>query len=156
MCKEAYRQTVLAVGGALPKQERKIRLSPKILASLKKHKTLQLEERLAFKGFRTRNRYYSEWVDPTLIFPNRCGAVNRRSCVMRAFKRHLEEAGLPNIRLHDLRHTAGTLAILHGERINVVSRMLGHKDPAVTLRRYSHVLAEMEDSAAVRLDSYSF
>jgi integrase len=66
-------------------------------------------------------------------------------------RRFLEEAGLPvDIRFHDLRHTAvrhtaGTLALRQGVPLHTVSRMLGLADPAMTLRRYAHVLEDMRD-----------
>jgi integrase len=53
---------------------------------------------------------------------------------MRSLRRFLEEAGLPaEVRFHDLRHTAGTLALEQGIPLHTVSRMLGHSDPAMTL-----------------------
>ena len=46
---------------------------------------------------------------------------------------------LPHARLHDLRHLHATL-LLAGVPVHVVAARLGHADPAVTLRVYSHVL----------------
>jgi len=71
-------------------------------------------------------------------------------------RRLLEEAGLPaKVRFHDLRHTAATLAIKQGMPIHVVSKMLGHSEPAMILRRYAHVLDDMrEDTARVMDDLY--
>jgi integrase len=90
------------------------------------------------------------------LFSNRCGRVNRKTRVHRGFFKHLERANLPRVRFHDLQYTAGTLAIRADIPIHAVSNMLGYKDPAVTLRRYSHVLDERRDEAAERMDSYSF
>ena len=83
-------------------------------------------------------------------------AGNRKPCAHRDFFEHLERASLPRIRFHDLRHTTATLAIRANIPIHVLSNMLGHKDPAMTLRRYSHVLDETRDEAAERMNSYSF
>ena len=59
-------------------------------------------------------------------------------------------AGLPlEVRFHDLRHTAGTLALRQGTPLHAVSRMLGHSDPAMTLRGYAHVLEDMREDAAI-------
>src|ERR1700759_2420109 len=49
---------------------------------------------------------------------------------------------LPHIRLHDLRHLHATTLLLAGVPVHVVAARLGHADPAVTLRVYSHVLRE--------------
>jgi integrase len=129
-------------------EEKVIRISPGMVKSLKVHRKLQLEEQVAAR----------EWEDHGLVFPNRFGRVNRKNCVHRDFDKHLAAAELPSkeVRFHDLRYTAATLAIRAGTPISVVSKMLGHKDPAMTLRRYSHVLDEMQDEAAKRMDEYGF
>jgi integrase len=73
---------------------------------------------------------------------------------MRSLWRLLAEAGLPDkVRFHDLRHTAATLAIKQGIPISTVSKMLGHSNPAMTLRRYAHVLDEMHEDAARAMDA---
>jgi integrase len=72
---------------------------------------------------------------------------------MRSLRGFLAVAGLPaEVRFHDLRHTAATLAIKQGIPVPTVSKMLGHSDPAMTLRRYAHVLDEMRDDAARAMD----
>jgi Phage integrase family len=84
----------------------------------------QLEERMKA----------SSWEDPGLVFPNTKGKIRRRDSAVRSFKRYLEGAGIPtDVRFHDLRHTAGTLALRQGMPLHAVSKMLGHSDPAMTL-----------------------
>lgn len=48
------------------------------------------------------------------------------------------DAGVPRIRLHDARHTCGTLMHFRGVPIIVISQWLGHADPAFTMRTYLH------------------
>jgi integrase len=48
------------------------------------------------------------------------------------------EAGVPKIRLHDARHTCGTLMHMQGVPIVVIAQWLGHADPAFTMRTYVH------------------
>jgi integrase len=48
------------------------------------------------------------------------------------------EAGVPKIRLHDARHTCGTLMHMQGAPIVVIAQWLGHADPAFTMRTYVH------------------
>ena len=60
---------------------------------------------------------------------------------------------LPKVRFQDLRHTAATLAIKQGIPIPTVSKMLGRSDPAMTLRRYVHVLDEMHEEAAQAMEN---
>jgi len=124
-------------------EERRVGIGDRTVAVLKAHKKRQLEERMAA----------SSWADPGLVFPNTKGKIRRRDSVMRSLRRLLEEAGLPaEVRFHDLRHTAATLAIKQGIPIPTVSKMLGHSDPAMTLRRYAHVLEDMRQEAARAMD----
>jgi integrase len=124
-------------------EERRVGIGARTVATLKAHKKRQLEERMAA----------SSWEDPGLVFPNTRGKVRRRDSVMRSLRRLLAEAGLPTeVRFHDLRHTAATLAIKQGLPIPTVSKMLGHSDPAMTLRRYAHVLEDMRQEAAQAMD----
>jgi integrase len=57
-------------------------------------------------------------------------------------------AGLPEITLHDLRHTAATIALLAGVHPKVVSERHGHASTQITLDRYSHVVESMQEAAA--------
>jgi integrase len=111
---------------------------------LKRHRARQREERMKA----------SSWEDPGLVFPNTKGKIRRRDSAVRSFKRYLEEAGLPlEVRFHDLRHTAGTLALRQGMPLHAVSKMLGHSDSAMTLRRYAHILEDMEDEGSRAMDN---
>jgi integrase len=95
------------------------------------------------------------WEDPGLVFANTRGGIRRRDSVVEAFRRLLAEAGLPSdVRFHDLRHTAGTLGLRQGMPLHAVSKMLGHADPAMTLRRYAHVLEDMEDEGGRAMDEF--
>jgi integrase len=64
------------------------------------------------------------------------------------FDRHLQCAGLPRIRLHDLRHTHATLALQAGVHPKVVSERLGHTTVAMTLDIYSHAIPALQQDAA--------
>jgi integrase len=64
------------------------------------------------------------------------------------FSRVRESVGLPNVRLHDLRHFTATQLIGAGVDVRTVAGRLGHSDPSVTLRVYSHALEERDRAAA--------
>ena len=64
----------------------------------------------------------------------------------------LKWAGLPEIRFHDLRHTCATLLLTKNVNPKVVSEMLGHATIAITLDTYSHVLPNMQESAAAAME----
>ncbi|GIP40791.1 site-specific integrase [Paenibacillus sp. J31TS4] len=66
-------------------------------------------------------------------------------------------ADVPRIRFHDMRHTHATTLLQLGENPKVVQERLGHASINVTLNTYSHVLPNMQKSAAEKLDSaFSF
>jgi integrase len=89
-----------------------------------------------------------------LVFTSeRAGPIHEAKLVERHFKPLLVSAGLPNIRLYDLRHTAATLALAAGVSPKVVSEQLGHASVAFTLEVYSHVLPHMQDEAAMKVEA---
>ena len=61
-------------------------------------------------------------------------------------------ADLPDIRFHDLRHTAATLMLQQGTHPKIVQERLGHSDISLTLNTYSHVLPSMQEEAAEKMD----
>ena len=67
---------------------------------------------------------------------------------MRTFERLTRSSGLPPIRLHDLRHTAASLALQAGVPLKVVSEQLGHSSLAITADTYTSVLPAVAQAAA--------
>lgn len=128
-------------------EERRVRVPGRLVEALRRHRKAQLEERARAR----------EWEDPTLIFPNTRGAIWRHQTMHASFKLDLKAADLPDsVRFHDLRHTAATLMLKKRVPVNVVARVLGHSDPAMTLRRYAHALPDMQEMAAEAMESYAF
>jgi integrase len=74
--------------------------------------------------------------------------MNARNLTARSFKPLLKRTGLPDIRLHDLRHTCATLMLCEGMHIKLVQELLGHATISITLDTYSHLLPSMGDEAA--------
>jgi integrase len=85
------------------------------------------------------------------VFCRPDGGVLHPETVTALFRTALREAGLPRIRLHDLRHTHATLAIRAGVAPKVISERLGHHTPAFTMQQYAHVLPGMQAEAAARI-----
>ena len=52
--------------------------------------------------------------------------------------------GFRALRLHATRHTWATFALQAGKSIRCVANVLGHADPALTLRVYAHAMQEEE------------
>lgn len=68
------------------------------------------------------------------------------------FMRALADAGLPRMTVHDLRHTAASLAIASGANVKAVQRMLGHASAAMTLDVYADLFDEDVDTVSAALD----
>ncbi|NLP84169.1 site-specific integrase [Microbacterium sp. CFH 90308] len=69
------------------------------------------------------------------------------------FKTALEEAGLERMTIHDLRHTAASLAISSGANVKAVQRMLGHASAAMTLDVYADLFDDDLDTVSASLSA---
>jgi integrase len=92
------------------------------------------------------------WVEHNLVFPNERGLPLWRSQIRTHWLRLLEKAGLPPMRVHDLRHSAASLLLAEGVPVKVVSEMLGHSDVSTTLRIYAHVVEGAQEQATSAID----
>jgi len=125
------------------KGRRRIALPTSVVESLQEHKRLQAQDRELIG---------SDYVDQDLVFATPLGRPLPYSTVQGNHKRLLAQAGLPDVRFHDLRHTAATLLLLEGVHPKVVQERMGHSQIAMTLDTYSHLLPSMDREAADRLD----
>lgn len=64
----------------------------------------------------------------------------------------LETAGVARLVLHDLRHTAASLAVSSGAKVKAVQRMLGHASAAMTLDVYADLFDDDLEAVSERLD----
>jgi len=91
----------------------------------------------------------TQWADKSgLIFTEPGGEPLHPANVTDTFTTLAADAGLPPIRLHDLRHGAATLALAAGVDIKVVQDMLGHSCLAITSDTYTSVLPQVARAAA--------
>jgi len=88
----------------------------------------------------------AEWVFPSPLTESCLHTVT----VGNIWSRLRAEASLSDVRLHDLRHSFASHAVLQGVPLPVVSRLLGHKRPSMTLR-YAHVSDRETEAAAERI-----
>jgi integrase len=86
--------------------------------------------------------------DDSWAFTDGDGQPIHPHALSQAFERIARRAGVPVIRLHDLRHTHGSLLIKEGVPVKVVSERLGHANIAFTIETYQHVLPGMQADAA--------
>lgn len=121
---------------------RTVVLDEETLAVLRAHRARQNEEKLLLgAGYR----------DEDLITCQADGSTIGPTRITEQFGRLLRKAGLPHIRLHDLRHTQATHALEAGINPRVVQERLGHSHVSVTLGIYSHVDTTMQQDASDRL-----
>jgi integrase/predicted RNA-binding Zn-ribbon protein involved in translation (DUF1610 family) len=122
-----------------PRSRRTIALDPETLKALQNHAARQADKRSA-SG--------EAWLESGYVFVRDNGQELQPWVVSRAFRQYARAACLPQIRLHDLRHTYATLALATGINPRIVSGRLGHASVALTLDVYSHVLPQQDREAA--------
>ncbi len=91
------------------------------------------------------------WQDTGFVFVREDGVAYHPERITMMFKRAIRAAGLPMIRLHDLRHTSATIALVAGVHPKVVQERLGHASINITLDTYSHVVQGLQHDAAEQI-----
>ncbi len=87
----------------------------------------------------------------TYVFPSKLGG--KRDDVKKLWSRIKSAANIrPNIRFHDIRHTFGTIAVSSGIGIDVVQKMMTHKN-ITTTQRYAHIVDQRMKDAANTINS---
>ena len=84
------------------------------------------------------------------VFPSPRDPSRQRGAELGLWRRVRREAGIEDVRLHDLRHTHASHAVMNGVPVPVVSRLLGHADVGMTLR-YAHLGDREIEQAAERV-----
>jgi len=95
-----------------------------------------------------RDKWPGEWPDHDLLFTLEDGSALHPDYLSRRFRTLVKKAGVPMIRLHDVRHTCATLMLAGGVPVKVVSERLGHSTPAFTMAVYQSILPGMSRDAA--------
>lgn len=113
----------------------------------------------AIDALKAQRRYVNElrlaagkrWQDEGYVFPSSTGHW-LTSQIETAWKDALEQAGLPDMRFHDLRHSAATLLLAMGIPVNVVQQILGHSRASITSDIYGHTLPGQQTEAMKKYD----
>jgi integrase len=118
-------------------------MSSDTVTVLRDHRRQQAEERLAAGSAWTDTGglvFVTRWGEP--LYPDTVTAL--MTTLINRHNKPIKPSAEPllHARLHDLRHLHATTLLLAGVPVHVVAARLGHADPAVTLRGYSHVLRE--------------
>lgn len=126
---------------------RLVHLHPQARDYLAAHRTAQVQEHLVAGP---------SWNDTGFVFTTEAGELLHPDRVTKLFGQIIRAAGLPVIRLHDLRHTVATLALTAGVHTKIVQELLGHANVSVTLDTYSHVAPVLHEEAALKIGGLVF
>ncbi len=143
---EVSRSVVVVPGGLAEKttktdRSRRVALDEVGVALLRAHRARVDEWAREAGGTLTDDAYiFSPYIDGSKPF--------RPDNVTGFFMRVRDGLGLKTVRLHDLRHFTATQLIGAGVDVRTVAGRLGHSDPSLTLRVYSHVIEERDRAAA--------
>ena len=120
---------------------RVVDLDPGTIEVLRAHRERQQDER---------GKFGASYTDLDLVFcrPDGCGL--HPDVMSQAFKRQIRNVDVTIIPPHGLRHTHGSLLLLAGVPLHVVSRRLGHSSETFTAKIYAHVLPGQQEDAAAR------
>ena len=114
------------------KSRRTVRLTPRAIEALKRHRARQAGEKL---------KAGTLYGDQGLVFAGEGGGlVNPSNLRQRSFRPLLKRAGLAGVTFHDLRHTCASLLFQRNVHPKFVQELLGHASVVITLDTYSHML----------------
>lgn len=120
---------------------RLVNLPAAVVLSLRAWRAKQAQERLVLE---------QEWAAGGLVFTTSTGRpVNPRN-LSRSLKRLCKASGAPGIRLYDLRHTFGSMALAHGGDLKTVASVMGH-DPTMLQRVYQHIHQDARQAVVDRV-----
>jgi integrase len=129
-----------------PKTERGrrgVRLGPGLLEALRKQYASTIPLMRAIAG--------NNWQENDLMFPTEKGTPRNGDNIYREFSIKAKESGLPVIRFHDIRHTAASIMLLHGEPPVRVASILG-QSVGVLLSTYAHYIQDDQEKASRLMD----
>lgn len=125
------------------KSRRSVMVPPFVVDLLKQHRIHQLEAKL---------QAGAAWQEQDLVFCTSLGTPLNPSKLLERFKTLLKRAGLPDIRFHDLRHSAASILLSMDVHPKVVQELLGHNQISMTMDIYSHVLPTMQKEAMSKMN----
>ena len=127
------------------RSRRTVPIPPTVAAALRAHRVAQNEHRLLLGA---------EWNHLGFVFTTAYGLPLEGSTVTRAFQRILDDAALPRMRFHDLRHACASFMLAHGAPMRVVMEQLGHSQISLTMNTYTHVMDAALRDASTQMEAF--
>jgi integrase len=121
------------------RSRRTVYLAAGTVTALMEHRRRQVADKLAAGP---------DWNNTGLVFASPVGRPVDGTWTTKWFHRALDQAALPRVRIHDLRHTAATHLLNRGVHPKVVQELLGHSTISLTLDTYSHVAPALHAEVA--------
>lgn len=122
-------------------RSRVIAIAEPVGAALAAWRHLQVARRLA----------HPAWCDDDIVFDRGDGRFLPQATMQSMHRRVVALAGVPKIRMHDLRHTYATIETRAGTHPKVIAERMGHASITTTLDRYTHVSTDLQQGAAEAL-----
>jgi len=130
-----------------------IKPAASVIALLSRRWKEQAAQRLqaggAWKGWQN-----AEERKTALVFTTLTGTNLSPQTVYNHYKKLAVQIGVPDSRVHDLRHTFAVLSLQNGDSVKTVQGNLGHATAAFTLDVYGHVSERMKEDSAARMEGY--
>lgn len=124
---------------------RKVTMPAIVVSALNEHRLRVLELRLALGQ--------GKLPPDALVFPAPTGEPLRPSNLSAQWNRAVTALKLPRLRFHDLRHSHVSMLISQGIDVVQVSKRIGHANPSITLKLYSHMFRSDDAAAAEAIDA---
>ena len=127
--------------------------APFVMQILKEQEKAQMRQRLQA------GEIWQGWQDMEerksgFVFTRDSGRYLDVTMVYKEYKKIAASIGIPESRVHDLRHTFAVLSLQNGDPIKTVQDNLGHATAAFTLDVYGHVSEKMKEDSAARMQAY--
>lgn len=127
-----------------PRSRREVTIPAFIAALLEQHRDAQ--------RFEAKTPGYSNPMD--LVFTQAWGYPISSQWLTTRLAVLLEEAGLPRVTFHDMRHAAASLLLAKGVPLRIAQSILGHASPLLTVSTYAHSDAEQRREAARTIEAW--
>ena len=125
------------------RSRRSVNLPRGLVNLLVEHRRRQEEERIVMDEL---------WTETSYIFTTNFGTPVDPRNLNRDFAIICQRAGLDHWHPHELRHSAASLMLASGVKLQVVSEVLGHASIRMTADVYGHILAPDREAAADAMD----
>jgi integrase len=124
---------------------RKLEISKNLFAAFERHKMVQSVRKISAGD---------KWQESGMVFTSSVGTAVYQANIRPFFYRFLDKHEIRRIRIHDMRHTYGTLAIESGSPLEAVSQSMGHADIGITKKIYAPDVRGLNEKALRGLDAY--